>query len=113
MPRILKLVLILFSAVSFLGYGGSCFFSARVKQEFDRYRLGSRRTLVGGLQLCAVVGLLSGLALPWTGRAAAAGLALMMLVAVGIRIAIRDSLTRTLPALFYLALNTYLCWAAY
>lgn len=84
-----------------------------MKREFDRYRLGTQRTLVGGLQLCAVIGLLGGLSQPWLGRAAAAGLALMMLVAVGVRIRIEDGLVQTVPALFYLALNAYLCWAAY
>ncbi len=109
----MKLVLILFSAISFLGYGGACFLSANMKLEFDRYHLGSQRALVGGLQLCGVIGLLAGLSQPWVGRAAAAGLALMMLVAVGVRIKIKDSLMLTLPALFYLALNAYLCLAAY
>ena len=109
----MKLVLILFSAGSFLLYGGACFLSAKMKREFDRYRLGTLRALVGGLQLCAVIGLLGGLSQPWMGRAAAAGHALMMLVAVGVRIRIEDGLVQTVPALFYLALNAYLCWAAY
>jgi hypothetical protein len=47
------------------------------------------------------------------GRAAAAGLALMMLVAVGVRIKIKDTLPQTIPALFYLALNAYLSLAAF
>lgn len=109
----LNLFLILVSAVSFLGYGGACFFSTYMKQEFDRYRLGSLRMLIGGLQLGAVIGLLAGLSQPWMGRAAAGGLALMMLVAVGVRIKIQDSLLRTIPALFYLALNAYLFFVAY
>lgn len=109
----MKLVLILVSAISFLGYGGACFFSAALKREFDRYRFGPQRTLVGGLQVCAAIGLLAGLSQPWMGRAASAGLALMMLVAVGVRIKIEDSLTQTLPALFFLTLNAYLCLVAY
>lgn len=106
-------VLILFSALSFLGYGSACFLSSWMKREFDRYRLGSQRRLVGGLQVCAAVGLLGGLSQPWMGRAAAAGLALMMLVAVGVRIRIKDTLPQTLPALIYLALNAYLSLAAF
>lgn len=114
-PRLarLNLFLILVSAVSFLGYGGACFFSGYMREEFDRYRLGSLRMLIGGLQLGAVIGLLAGLSQPWMGRAAAGGLALMMLVAVGVRIKIKDSLLRTIPALFYLALNAYLSLVAY
>ena len=47
------------------------------------------------------------------GRAAAVGLALMMLVAVGVRIRIKDTLLQRLPALLYLALNAYLSLAAF
>ncbi len=74
---------------------------------------GSQRILVGALQVAASLGLLAGLSQPWMGRAAAAGLALMLLVAVGVRIRIKDSLAQTTPALFYLLLNTYLCFAAF
>jgi uncharacterized membrane protein YkgB len=109
----LNVVLILFSAVSFFGYGSACFFSPYMKREFDRYRLGSQRMLVGGLQVCAALGLVAGLSQPWMGRAASAGLALMMLVAVGVRFRIKDTLLQTVPALVYLALNAYLCWVAF
>ena len=109
----LNAALILFSAVSFFAYGLACFFSAYMKREFDRYQLGSQRTLVGGLQVCAAIGLLAGLSQPWTGRAASAGLAVMMLIAVGVRIKIKDTLPQAIPALLYLALNAYLCLAAF
>jgi len=113
MVAALNSVLILFSALSFLGYGSACFLSAYMKREFERYRLASQRTLVGGLQCCAAIGLLAGLSQPWMGRTAAAGLALMMLVAVGVRIKIKDTLLQTIPALIYLALNAYLSLAAF
>jgi uncharacterized membrane protein YkgB len=109
----LNVALILCSALSFLGYGSACFFSDSLKREFNRYGFGSQRALIGGLQLCAAVGLLVGLSQPWLGRAAAAGLALMMLVAVGVRIKINDTFLQTTPALFYLVLNAYLCLAAF
>lgn len=109
----LKVDLILGSAISFLGFGAACFLSDYLKREFARYGFGSQRALIGGLQLCAALGLLAGLSQPWLGRAAAAGLALMMLVGVGVRIKIKDSLLQTTPALFYLVLNTYLCLAAF
>ncbi len=113
MLHFLNIVLILFSAVSFLGYGIACFGSAHIKREFERYGMGAQRTLVGGLQLGAVIGLLTGLVEPWIGIAASSGLALMMLVAVGVRIKVKDSVPKTLPALFYLALNAYLGFAAF
>jgi len=110
---LLNLSLILFASLSFLGYGIACFFSAYMKQEFERYHLGSQRMLVGSLQVAASLGLVAGLSQPWMGRSAAAGLALMMLVAVGVRIRIKDSLLQTIPALFYLLLSAYLGWMAF
>ena len=109
----MNVVLIFFSSLSFLGYGAACFFSDRLKREFVRYGFEAQRMLVGALQLCAAIGLVAGLNQPWMGRAASGGLALMMLVAVGVRLKIKDSLLQTAPALFYLALNAYLCWMAF
>lgn len=109
----MKTALILFSALSFLGYGSVCFFSSRMKQEFLRYRLASQRIMVGALQWFAGIGLLAGMSQPWMGQLAAGGLALMMLIAVIVRIQIKDTLLQTIPAVFYLALNTYLCIAGF
>jgi len=50
---------------------------------------------------------------PWMGQAAAGGLALMMLVAIGVRIRIKDTFVQTLPAIFYLILNAYLVLKGY
>ncbi len=109
----LNLFLILCSALSFLGYGSASLLSVTLKREFERYQLASCRVLVGVLQVCAALGLFVGLRQPWLGRAAAAGLVLMMLVAVGVRIRIKDSLLQTVPALLYLLLNAYLVLAAF
>jgi len=79
-----------------------------MKREFTRWGLGGQRTLVGGLQLCAVVGLLAGFKEPLLGSAASVGLALMMLVAVVVRIKVKDSIMQTIPALFYFGLQVYL-----
>ena len=84
-----------------------------MKREFLRYRLGSLRVLVGLLQLCAGIGLLAGMSVPWMGQVAAGGLAMMMLVAVVVRIQIKDSMLQTIPALLYLVLNTYLLLAGF
>lgn len=109
----LNILLISFSAISFLAYGLGCFFFAYLKQEFERYHLKSLRVLVGVLQLCAAFGLLAGINLPWLGRLTSAALALMMLAAVSVRIKIKDSLLQTLPALFYMLLNAYICLKCY
>ena len=109
----LNSVLILFSALSFLAYDTACFLSPWMKREFECHRLASQRTLVGGLQVCAAIGLLAGLGQPWMGRAAAAGLALMILVTVGVRIRIKGALPQTVPAVIYLAHNACLSLAAF
>jgi hypothetical protein len=107
----LKTALILVSALSFLGYGTLCLCSSSMKQEFRRYGMGAQRVWVGLCQWGAGLGLLAGMWVPWLGQAAAGGLAVMMLVAVGVRIRIKDSTWQTLPALLYLLLNAYL-WRA-
>ncbi len=109
----MRVLLIGFDALSFLVYGVGCFISQGTAREFVRYGLPGQRLLVGGLQLCAVAGLLAGLRFPWMGRAAAVGLTLMMLVAVGVRLKIRDTLLQSAPAVFYLLLNAYLSFAAW
>ena len=84
-----------------------------MKQEFLRYRLAAQLIMVGALQWFAGIGLLAGMSQPWVGQLAAGGLALMMLIAVIVRIQIKDTLLQTIPAVFYLALNTYLCIAGF
>ena len=90
-----------------------CFFSAYLQAEFRHYRLEALCRLVGALQCAAAVGLIAGLFLPWIGQAAAGGLALMMLVALGVRVRIKDTVLQMLPAAGYLALNAYLCVAGF
>ena len=105
--------LVLFSALSFLGYGVTCLGTGHMRSEFERYRLAKQRPLVGALQLLAALGLLAGLIVPWLGQMAAAGLALMMLVGVVVRYRIKDRLVLILPAFFYMILNAYLTVAAF
>lgn len=107
------MALVIFSAVSFFSYGTACFLHPRLKQEFVRYGFGPQRGVIGGLQVLAACGLLAGLIHPWMGKAAAGGLSLMMLVAVGVRIKIRDNFLQTLPAATYLGINGYLCWVGF
>jgi len=110
---VLKTALIFFSSLSFLAYGTGALFTAAMRQEFERYQMGRQRILVGLLQWAAGAGLIAGLWMPWLGQAAAAGLALMMAVALVVRIRIHDKPYLMLPAAGYLALNAYLCFAGF
>lgn len=96
------------SAVSFLGYGLGCVFTGRMRAEFERFGLARHRVIVGVTQLAGSVGLVAGLHFPVVGLVASGGFALQMLMGVGVRIAIGDSLLQTLPATFYCVLNAYL-----
>lgn len=109
----LKEGLILFSALSFLIYGTGCFASRHLRDEFVRYGFSRERPLIGFLQICGALGLVAGLWFPWLGMGGAAGLALMMLAAILVRIKIRDSLVKTTPAIFYFLLNANLAIFAF
>lgn len=101
-------LLCLISAVSFAGYGISCLVSKRMNAEFARYGLARLQWLIGCLQILGSVGLLLGLFYPPLKVFTSAGLTLMMLLAVLVRIKIKDSVFATLPALFFFLLNLYI-----
>lgn len=101
--------LIWLSALSFFVYGTSCVFTRHMRLEFERFGLARQRVIVGWTQLAGAVGLLLGFHLPGAGALAAGGLAVQMLLGVGVRLVIRDTLWQAMPAAFYLVLNAYLC----
>lgn len=70
--------------------------------EFKRYKLARFRELTGQLQLLGATGLLLGLLIPAIGGLAAAGLSLQMACGLGVRIRIKDSWFRCLPAIIYM-----------
>lgn len=106
-------ILTWFSAISFILFGAGCFVAPTMKREFARYRLARFRKTVGALQLAGAAGLLAGFLVPPLGQLAAAGLALLMLLGVGVRIRIKDTALQTLPAFAYMLLNAYLAIAVF
>jgi hypothetical protein len=99
--------------MSFLFYGIGCFTSRHLQREFVRFGFSPQRKLIGLLQILGSLGLIGGYWFPPLGIAAASGLSLMMLVGVLVRIKIRDSLLKTIPAIFYSLVNAYLALFAY
>jgi hypothetical protein len=100
--------LLFISGASFLMYGFSCLFSRKMKAEFTRFGLPRFRVLVGCLEVAGgaaqmVHGFFPGLAMVATG-----GLCLLMLLGVGTRIKIGDSLVAMSPAFGFMALNAWL-----
>lgn len=104
----MPLFLVYFSSLSFLGFGSACLVASYMKREFARYGLERFRVMTGTLQLLGAIGLLAGLQMPWIGRLAAAGLAVLMMLGVGVRLKIKDTPRKIFPAFFYMVLNACL-----
>ena len=99
------LSILLFSALSFIIYGVSSFYSKRMISEYLRWGCQNYRALIASLQLLAGIGLLLGIVYPLLLSLVSSSLTLMMLVAIFVRIRINDTLINTLPAVFYAVLN--------
>ena len=104
----LLIVLILISSLSFLGYGIAYFISPVMKSEFKRFGLEQAGAITAVLELLGAVGLLVGLKVQLILLISAGGLAILMLLGVAIRIKVKDSLWISLPALFFMILNSYI-----
>lgn len=100
----------LLTGVSFLVFGSGCFLSVRMKREFLRYGLSRFRLLTGGLQLAGGLGLLVGIWSGPIGFSASLGLAVLMLMGIGVRRRIGDTWLQTTPAIVYCLLALILCF---
>lgn len=100
------------SSLSFGAYGLACFLDPRMVGEFVRYRAASFRVATGALQIAASAGLILGIRYRPLLLLSASGLAAMMLVAVVVRVRIRDPIPAALPALGYCVLNGFIAWRA-
>ena len=101
-------ILTLFSGIAFVAYGLSVFFSSKMQNEFNRFKLQKYSALVGALELLGGLGLLVGIFYTPVLVISSLGLALLMFLGVVTRIRIKDTLKATIPAAFFLFLNTYL-----
>lgn len=99
------------SIVAFAWHGAALIWTQAMAADFARYGLTRQRTLVGALHLAGSAGLLLGLwfrpLLPF----AAGGLALLMLIAIGFRMQVRDPLRTIVPAVAFCALNLFVVTA--
>ncbi len=81
-----------------------------MRREFVRFGMPRWRVITGVLQIGASVGLVLGFVYPAAAVLAATGLSMMMLVALVVRVRIRDPLTGFLQAMGCLVLNVYVVW---
>ena len=100
--------LILFSSLSFLGYGVAYFVSPGMKDEFKRFGLAKVGIIAIAFELLGAVGLLVGLRYRPILLVSAGGLALLMFLGVAVRIKVKDGLLVSLPALAFMLLNAYI-----
>lgn len=103
--------LALLSAFSFFYFGAACIWEARLRDEYQRYGIPNLRVPIGILQLLGATGVLVGLAVAPIGAAAALGLCLLMVSGVVVRVRLRDTLIRMLPAISFAVLNAALVYA--
>ena len=98
-------IIIVFVAISFIAYGINSFISNKMILEFKRWGLEKKRKEIGGFQLVCGIGILIGL---WSNLiliVSSVILIIMMLVAVYVRIKIKDNISEILPAIAYLILG--------
>ena len=96
--------------ISFLVYGGRCLFAEAMVLEFHRWGVSGLRHITGGLEVLGALGLVVGQWVPWVGLLSAAGLSLLMICGLMVRLRIRDSFLQTLPAVVYLIVSGMVTW---
>ena len=105
-------ILILLSSLSFLTYGISLFTSPHMKSEFKRFGFEKLGILVAVLEIAGALGLLAGILINTILLISSGGLAILMFFGVLVRLKVKDSLWVSLPALFYMVLNSYIFLAS-
>ena len=98
-------IIIIFVAISFITYGINSFVSNKMVLEFKRWGLEKRRKEIGGFQLACGIGLLIGLWSNYTLIVSSIILIIMMLIAIYVRVKIKDNISDIIPAIAYLILG--------
>ena len=101
-------ILILISSLSFLLYGINWFRSPHMKSEFKRFGLEKFGLLTAVLEIGGALGLLAGFYFNSILMISSGGLALLMFLGFLVRLRVKDSFWVSLPALFYLGMNSYI-----
>ena len=106
------LILVLFTGLSFVAYGINSFISKRMKSEFQRWNLKKDRKAIASCQLIGGVALLFGLEWNIMLVLSSCFLGVMMLVAIVVRIKVKDNISDILPAFAYLVLSGIILYEA-
>ena len=98
----------LISSLSFFAYAFSYFNAPHMKNEFKRFGLEKMGLTIVTLEITGALGLLVGLIFNFFLVISSLGLALLMLAGLIVRLKLKDNIWISLPALFYMVLNTYI-----
>lgn len=96
------------SILAFASYGTSTLLSGGMVAEFERYGLARLRELTATLQIVGSLGLLAGYFFRSLLLLSAGGFTAMMLLALLVRVRIRDPISAMIPAFVLLYLNLFL-----
>lgn len=105
-------ICILVSSLSFFLYCIYYFKSPKMKSEFKRFGLEKFGLIIIISQFLGATGLIVGLKFNPLLTISSLGLAVLMLSGFIVRIKLKDSFWISLPALFYMGLNTYIFLAS-
>jgi uncharacterized membrane protein YphA (DoxX/SURF4 family) len=105
---VILLVLALISGSSFLYYGFAILFRIRLKEEFSRYGMPKTRGFVGVMEILGGTAVLLGLFVAPLGALGAAGLTLLMILGLSVRLRIHDAPRLMMPAALLGGLNAVL-----
>jgi len=78
-----------------------------MQNEFKRFGLKKFTALTGVLELLGGIGLLVGLKFGFIILISSGGLALLMLLGLGVRLKMKDGFWLSFPSLFFMLLNLY------
>lgn len=105
------LVLTIINAFAFIIYGFLCIFTNHMIEEFTRYNLLKFRELTGILELLGGIGCILGFCFfPSLFIFSCAGLAILMLLGIIVRVKVGDPIYQIIPALFLGILNIFLVY---
>ena len=96
--------------VSFFVYGSRCLLADAMVVEFKRWGVSELRLITGVLEILGALGLVVGRWIPWVGFISAAGLSLLMVCGLLVRLRIKDAFLQTLPAVIYLIVSVLVMW---
>ena len=107
-PAVVLVVLALVSGVSFLYYGFRVLFGTAARREFERYELPAVRQFVGLVEVLGGTAVILGLAVAPLGAFAAAGLTMLMVLGLIVRVRVHDAPRLMAPAASLGVLNAVL-----